>query len=228
MKKIILLSVLVVVSMVALSQTAYAAASTLSVVPPTASKNVGTAFNAAVNLAPQGDKVCVVTGTLTFNNLTCRSISVDSGLMAQSAPTCSNPKFVLGIPNCTTSAKNLLTVSVKGNAPGQAVLYFSGVKVIGAGTDVAFQSIGGLYNITALPTPTPAPAPTPEPAPAPAPEPAPAPIIDNNLPATVGAASFASVAYSYFLPILVILIVLCIAYGIYCFTKRKKETKEIK
>jgi hypothetical protein len=276
MKKIILLSVLVVLGVVALGQVAYAATSTVSVVPSTATKNVGAAFNTTISLVPQGNKVCVVTGTLTFTNLTCKSITVGSGIMAQVSPTCSNPKFILGIPNCTTAAQNIMTVSVKGNNVGQAILYFSGLNVIGAGTAVAFTGNGGLYNITAVPKPTPTPNPTltsdltaynaalsavvesdytveswatyqtvviANPATT---EDAQAdvdtatanitaaqsalvlktdstPNPENNIPANVGAASFLSVASDYFWPILIILIIIAIGYGIYYFAAKRKK-----
>ncbi len=227
-KKIILLSVLAIVSIVALSQTVYAATSTLSVVPGTSTKNVGTAFNASINLNPQGEKVCVVTGTLTFNNLTCRSITVGSGLMAQTSPTCANPKFVLGIPSCASAAQNILTVSVKGNAVGQAGLSFTGVKVIGAGTDVAFTFNGGAYNIIAVPksatTTTPATGTTTTPATEITTTTTPA--TENSLPANAGTASFLSVALHYFWPLLIVLIIACIGYGIYYFVKSRKETKD--
>jgi len=158
-KKIILLSVLVVLGVVALGQVAYAATSTVSVLPATANKNVGTTFNATVNLVPQGNKVCVVKGTLSFVNLTCRSISVDPVFeYAIKTPTCASPSFTLGIPGCTTTTQNVLTVSVKGNNIGQAILPFTGIKLIGGpdgGTDVTFLANGGLYNITAVPKPTP-------------------------------------------------------------------------
>jgi len=277
MKKIILLSALVMVSIVALSQVAYAATSTLSVVPATASKNVGAAFNATVSLVPQGEKVCVVTGTLTFNNLTCKSITVAPGLMAQIIPTCSNHKFVLGIPGCTTAAQNILTVSVKGNNVGQAKLSFIGANVIGAGTAVVFTANGGTYNITAVPKPKPTPNPvltsdltaynaalsavaesdytveswatyqtvvianpaTTKNTQAEV-DAATANIIaaqsvlvlkadlttnPDNLPASVGAASFLSVASGYFWPLLIILIIVAAGYAIYYFIRKRKEKK---
>ena len=272
MKKIILVSVLVLLGVCALGQAAYAATSTVSVVPSAATKNVGTTFNVSVSLVPQGEKVCVVTGTLVFNNLTCKSIAVASGLMPQTAPTCSNPKFVLGIPSCTIANQNLLTVSVAGNNAGQAKVSLSGINVIGAGTAVSSAANDGVYTIIAVPKPTPKPTPTPtttsdltayNAALAAVTESdytaeswatyqtvvtanlvttkntqaevdkATANIVaaqsalvlvlasTDNLPANVGAASFLTVASNYFWPILIILIIIAIAYGIYYFMKRK-------
>ena len=160
MKKIILLSVLVAVSVAAFGQTVFAANSTLSILPSTASKNVGVAFNIAVRVDPQGGKVCVVKGTLSFNNLTCQSITVASGLMAQTTPTCSNPSFTLGIKKCASAVQNIFIVSVKGNSVGQAKATLSITKVLGVGAVIASAQNSGVFNITKVPTPTPASAAT--------------------------------------------------------------------
>ena len=232
-KKIILISALVAVSIVALGQVAYADNATLSVAPATASKTVGTSFNVSVNLDPQGNKVCVVTGTLSVNGLTCKSISVASGLMAQTTPTCAAPSFILGIPKCTTVAQNLLTVSVKGSQEGTAKASVTGAKVIGAGTIVASTENSGTYNITAVPATTvktPAVQETPQPTEQPVVQPteqtvpqAPAPVEQTVVAGNVGTASFSSVAAGYFWPLLTIFILLCLGYGIYYMVKRKKK-----
>ena len=154
-KKIILLSLSVIIGVAAFSQLVYAASSTVSVLPATASKNVGTGFNIAVQLDPQGEQVCAVRGTLNFSNLSCQAITVANGLYATVTPTCASPSFILGIPKCTTATQNLLSVSVKGIKAGSATVSFAAVKVIGAGADVAFASPGATYNITAVRTTTP-------------------------------------------------------------------------
>lgn len=158
-KKIILLSTFAILGVLVLGQAVYAANSTLSVLPSTASKNVGVAFNITVQISPQGNKVCLVKGTLSFNNLTCRSITIASGLMAQTTPTCASPSFILGIPKCATVTQNVLTASVKGNNVGQAKASLTGSSVIGVGVLIPSDSQGGAYNITAVPAPVPTPAP---------------------------------------------------------------------
>lgn len=149
MKKIFLLS-LVVLGILFSGQVVFASDALLSVTPITAEKSVGTIFNVNVQIDPAGNKICVVKGTLIFDNLTCQSISVDSGLMAQVTPTCASPSFTLGIANCTTSVKNLLSVSVKGATTATAGLSFAGVKVIGVGTAVPFVLQNGAYKINAV------------------------------------------------------------------------------
>ena len=161
-QKIILLSTLVILGAVALGGAVYAASPALSILPATASKNVGTAFNVSVQLDPQGNKVCVVKGTLSLNALTCESVTVASGLMAQTTPTCQNPSFTLGIPKCTTVLQNLLTVSVKGSAIGRATASLTVTKVIGAGAIVVSASNTGTYDITAASAPATHLNPTPQ------------------------------------------------------------------
>ena len=261
-KKIILLSTLILISVVALGQSVHAASSILSVSPATASKTVGTTFNVSVKVDPQGNKVCVVKGTLSFTNLTCQSITLASGIMAAVSPTCASPSFTLGIPTCTTAVQNMLTVSVKGNNAGQANASVAGAKVIGAGTAVVFTANGGTYNITAVPVPTPTPTTTPTTTPTPTsctpnwqmsewsactdsqqtrtvtdlnncgittdePETIQSCVEQtnpvNSIPASVGAAGFLSIASDYFWPILIILIILVVGYGIYYLAKKRKK-----
>jgi hypothetical protein len=155
MKKIILISTFAILGFLVLGQTVYAATSILSVYPASASKNVSATFDVAVQINPKGDKVCVMKGMLVFNNLTCKSITLASGIMAQTAPTCANPSFILGIPKCATAPQNLLTVSIKGNSAGQAKLSFTEAKIIGAGTALDFITNNGTYNITAVKTTVP-------------------------------------------------------------------------
>jgi len=232
MKKIILLSTLVVLGSLVLTGvpfgSVFAASPTLSVLPATASKTAGTAFNVSVQIDPQGNKICVVSGTLSFDNLTCSGVTVASGLMAQTTPTCKSPSFTLGIPKCTTAVQNILTVSVKGNQAGTAKASVASAKVIGVGVVIAPVANGGTYSITETPAPAPTPTPTTTPeVTQPATQPAQAPVQQtppaNNIPVSAGAASFASVASAYFWPLLIILIILCVGYGIYYLVKRKKK-----
>lgn len=167
MKKIILLSLLAIIGTLGIAQLVYADTATLSVYPSSLDSAVGTPFNVSVQLNPASSKVCVIKGTLNFNNLSCQNITVASGFMTQVAPTCASPSFTLGIPQCTTTAQNIFSVSAKGIQAGQASLSVTGAKVIGAGSDVAFSLQNGAYNITAVQISAPAPTPTPAPTPAP-------------------------------------------------------------
>jgi hypothetical protein len=235
-KKIILLSLLVIVGVAVLGQLVYADNATLSISPFSATKNVGATLNVAVGIDPAGNKVCVVKGTLSFDNLTCQNITVASGLMAQATPTCASPSFTLGIPKCTTAVQNLLTVSAKGDKAGAAKISFASSSVIGAGAVVASIANGGTYNITPVPAPTPTPTPTPVKVVLPAPATTqqtttttqqtttmtPAPAQASNLAANGGPASFASAASPYFWPLLIILVIIVVGYGIYYFVKKRK------
>lgn len=226
MKKIFLVLLVVLAGIILSSQIVLADNAILSVSPASATKPAGTSFSVGVNVNPTGNKVCVVKGTLTFNNLTCRSISVASGLMAQTTPTCASPNFTLGIPNCTSALQNILSVSVKGGQAGSASLEISGARVIGVGVNVAFAYQGGTYTISAVPAEKPAQQPV-EQQPTEQPITTQAPVEQtaapaNNVPASTQTASFASIASAYSWPLVIILIVLIFGYVIYYFVKRKK------
>lgn len=234
-KKIILLSTVVILGSIVLGQVAFAANPALSVLPATASKNVGTAFNVSVQLDTQGNKVCVVKGTLNFNNLTCRSVTVASGLIAQTTPTCSNPSFVIGIPKCTTVNQNILTVSVKGNSVGQAATSIVSGKVIGVGAEIAFSAKAGAYSITAVPSQVVEPEkitpPVTEEELVVQPEPAPVAKTDfgAEIPSNVAAASLSSMIGNFFQsPIgYVIIIIILVLIGLWVYDKfsSKKNKK---
>lgn len=153
-KKLILLS-FIAIGVLFSGQAVLADSASLSVLPATGEKIAGAVFSANIQVNPAGNIVCVVKGTLVFNNLTCQNISIASGLMAQVSPTCASPSFTLGIPNCTTTAQNILSVSAKGATAGDASLSFSGAKVIGVGVNVAFVPQSGTYTITAVAPPKP-------------------------------------------------------------------------
>lgn len=145
-----ILLVIVFLSVVGFSAPANAAVSSLSVSPASATKNAGSIFNVSVGLNTAGNKVCAVEGTLVFVNLSCQSISAVSDVMVQSAPTCSNPHFLIGIPNCDTADKALLTVSVKGLSAGTASVSGAEVDVVGEGVSVGSGLIAGSYTINAV------------------------------------------------------------------------------
>ncbi len=154
----IILSAIIFFSILGFVGTASAAGASLNVSPSSLTKTVGDIFSASIDLSASGNKVCAVEGTLVFNNLSCQSITVADGVMAQSTPSCSNPSFLVGIPNCSTSDKALFTASVKAVAAGPASISFSSVDIIGEGTSVGSSSRGGNYTIDSVPVSIPAPA----------------------------------------------------------------------
>lgn len=133
------------------SSMALAISGAVYVSPNTAVKNVGQVFTTTVNLSATDQKVFAVEGTIVFNGLTCQSIFVLDGLMTQSAPSCANPHFLLGIPSGTMQGKTLLAISVKANNSGTASIGFTGVDIIGEGNSISTASSSGIYTIS---TPT--------------------------------------------------------------------------
>jgi len=151
MEKITLLVLLTIVGIFRVSQMVYADSSILSVLPASLNSTVGIVFNVSVQIDPASNNVCVVKGTLNFDNLSCQDITIaDSSVIAMITPTCANPSFVLGIPKCTTTVQSILSVSAKGIQAGQGNLSLTEVNVIGAGIDVPFSAEEGVYNIIAV------------------------------------------------------------------------------
>ena len=159
----IILSAIVFLSVIGFVGTVNAAEASLYVSPAILTKIAGSAFSASVSFSASGSKVCAVEGTLVFSNLSCQSITVASDVMPQSSPTCSNPHFLIGIPNCTTLDKALLTVSVVSGSAGTASIGLTGVDIIGEGASVGSASTGGIYTINALPVVQPQTPPTQQP-----------------------------------------------------------------
>jgi len=149
----IILSAIIFLSITGLSGTANAAEASLYVSPASIAKTAGNIFSASVGFTAANNKVCAVEGTLVFSNLTCQGITVADGVMAQSSPTCSNPHFLIGVPNCATSDKTLLTISVKAGNAGNASISVTGVDIIGEGSSVGSTSTKGNYTINAIPKP---------------------------------------------------------------------------
>jgi hypothetical protein len=129
------------------ASTAQASGNSLYVSPATSTINAGSTIIASVIAGTSGDKICAVQGTLVFNNLTCQNISLASGVMAQTLPTCSSPSFVIGIPKCTTTDAPLFTVSAEAAKVGTASISFSGVNLVGVGASVGTSSIASNYTV---------------------------------------------------------------------------------
>lgn len=242
MKKIFILSLLVIIGVLAVSQVVLADSAMISASPASASNTVGTPFNVSVQLDPGNNNVCVVKGTINLDKLACQSITLGNGIMGQTIPTCDAPNFTLGIPKCTTASQNLLSISVKGTQAGQASLVFTGVKVIGAGKDVSFGSQSGAYEITAvapqtvIPTPAPKSSTTTKSAGQKTTQ-----LVattststeeistttqetgSNNVPTNTGAVGWVILTSGYTWSLIIILLVACIAYGIYYLVKKNKN-----
>ena len=231
MKKITLLSIFVLVGIFGISQIVFAESAVLSVSPASLEKTAGTSFNVSVGLNPSNNKTCVVKGTLNFDNLSCQSITVANGLMAQTTPTCANPSFTIGIPKCTTAVQNILSISTKGSSAGQAGLALSGVNIIGAGFAVPFNTQNGVYTITAPLIQTPKkprttisePVVTSEKTKIIPETTTTATNVDNPLPASAGAATTTSSGWGAFWALLGLVVAYAVIHLVYHLNKKRKK-----
>ncbi len=146
-KIIILASLISTFGMFGISQ---AASVYLEVSPSTLIKNVDANFTSSVRLVTDSD-VYAVEGTLAFNNMTCKNITLSKGVVVQSMPTCSNPYFLIGIPSGTNVDMDLFQILVSGSSVGSASIGFLSVDIIGAGNSLSNSSLSGIYEITAVP-----------------------------------------------------------------------------
>ena len=240
----IILSAIVFLSVIGFVGTVSAVGPSLYVSPASIIKTAGDTFSVSVGFNASGSKVCAVEGTLVFNNLSCQSITVsgDIDIVAQSFPTCSNPHFLIGIQNCTTSGRVLLTASVKAGSAGTASISLIGVDIIGEGASVGSASISGNYTINAVPAPATTPpveTPTETPAETPKeettlPEEQPAQpeqlAVTENIPSPSFFASVMNILSlgtqkTLVTVIVLIIIVAIIIYLIFLLIKRKKRIK---
>ncbi len=143
----VLFSTFLFLSMLSVAGFANASSSSLIVQPASSTINVGQSITASVTALSAGNKICAVEGTLTFTNLTCQSITVASSVNAQTTPTCTNPYFLVGVPNCSSADINLFTVTAKTIAKGTATLGVTGVDVVGEGVSVGSTASSGNYTV---------------------------------------------------------------------------------
>lgn len=122
------------------------------VTPTGITKNVHEVFSVSVNVSASDSKVYAVEGTINFKNLNCESITVADGLMPQTTPTCAKPYFLIGIPSGTVKDTVLATITLKGNAVGEATVSIANVDIIGEGKSVSTNSTIGSYIIKTGPT----------------------------------------------------------------------------
>src|SRR3989344_2804893 len=128
------------------------AESLLYVFPPATQLTPGILLRGSVELSTSENKVCAVEGRVTFANLTCQSITISDGLVPQSAPTCADPDFLIGIPGCAAQNSDitLFTLSLRAGNGGTASLNLSEVEVLGEGAAVQVASRGGDYEIITI------------------------------------------------------------------------------
>lgn len=119
----------------------------VSVIPAQVTKTVGEPLSATVELSALDNNVCVISGDLSFSNLACQSITLGSGLVAQTASSCQASHFVVGIPGCTLTTKTVLNISAAGINPGSASITLSNIKTISQTGEVASTLANGSYTI---------------------------------------------------------------------------------
>ena len=114
--KILFLS-FVLLSVFGLAVTAQAAGDSLYVSPATSTVNAGSNVTVSAIAGTSGDKICAVQGTIVFNNLTCQSITLASGVMAQTQPTCSSPSSSSTRPTRSPSSGRTTSTRSSNRAP---------------------------------------------------------------------------------------------------------------
>lgn len=136
-----------------LASLANASANYIDVSPKVSTIDQASNTSISVSVATSGDKICVAKGTIVLDNLTCENITLASGIISAVTPTCSSPKFLVGIPKCTTVNSDLFIVSTKAGNVGQASISFTDVNLFGTATSISTESAKGDYKIVAVSTP---------------------------------------------------------------------------
>lgn len=144
----ILFPSLILIAFIGFSFTTFASTTPSVYVTPTGiTKNVGEVFSTSINVNASDSKVYAVEGTINFKNLSCESITLADGLMAQTTPTCAKPYFLVGIPNGTNIDTVVLNIKVKSVSAGEAIINVSNVDIIGEGKSIGTNSTNGIYTI---------------------------------------------------------------------------------
>lgn len=120
------------------------------VTPTGITKNVSESFTVTVNVSSSNSKFYAVEGTLSFKNLNCESITVAGRLMPQTAPTCANPYFLVGIPNGTSIDTKVLEIKVSGIEAGDANINIDKIDIIGEGKSLSNNGTNGIYTIKSV------------------------------------------------------------------------------
>jgi hypothetical protein len=151
-------------------------AADLVISPSTGSYSSGQTFTATVRAVPGGDSVNAVEASMTFDPDLLSVVSVNKTgsvfSLWTTEPTFSNAagtiSFGGGSPSPFTSTSNLLNITFRTVANGDAAVDFNTASVLaadGLGTDVYEDGIGASYTVAVSDTPTPTPSPTPTPTP---------------------------------------------------------------
>ncbi len=153
----IIVSFIALLSFAGSTHIVQAAVASVYVSPASLTKSVGDSFTASVVLSPAGNTVYAVEGTVVFSGVSCKSITLAEGVMAQTTPTCASPGFVLGLASGATASKTLFTVSLNAPSAGTATVGIARADIVGAGVSISNTSLGGTYTINALPVVVPKP-----------------------------------------------------------------------
>lgn len=140
----------VVFALVALPR-AEAAEPVVAVIPTNVEVTTGARVLSSVVLEAASSTVYAVEGTLVFTGLSCQSIMLGEGLIAQTTPTCVNPYFLVGIPSGTQTNKTILSVATQAGAPGEARLALVSVDIIGEGKSLGTAATAAVYTIAEAP-----------------------------------------------------------------------------
>ncbi len=149
-KKIAVSFVFALVSLFITTDTALAANSSVSFSPANISKNEGAVFDISFLIHPNGNKVCAIEGELVPINLSIVNITLSGKIIAQTAPTASSPKFLLGIPGCTIVESAVLTATVSAGNAGDASMGLRNLDIIGEGNTLGNAHTNATYTIVAV------------------------------------------------------------------------------
>lgn len=143
---------IIVLAIFAVAGTVNALASQISFSPSNIDKNQYSNFTTSLVINPNGSKVCAVEGEFVFNNITATSITLPSNVIPQSLPTVSNPKFLIGIPNCTTSNLNIADIGLNVSGLGSATVSVKNLDIVGEGNTLGNTQSVAVFNVLASAT----------------------------------------------------------------------------
>ncbi len=150
MKKIyITIITLAFVSVFGLYDTVFAASSA-SFSPSGISKNTNDVFDISFLVNPTGNKVCAIEGDLAIRNLSIMNIALSGNVIAQTAPSATNHKFLLGIPGCTTADSLIFTITARAGSAGTASVSLNSLDIIGEGNTLGSAHTDATYTIIAV------------------------------------------------------------------------------
>ena len=125
----------------------YAVSPALYIAPSDLTKNIDDEFSVSARVNKSDEKIYAVEGKLIFDNLSCKKITVNTGFVPQSVPTCDNPYFLIGFPSGITQDTAFLSISVKAEKQGNAKISYTKVDIIGKGKSISTNSTAGNYIV---------------------------------------------------------------------------------